>query len=189
MQKAIGCRVFWVACALLLSACQHTQKALDTVNIYSAHKTNLNIQVYCAGTEDCEFERLNQMSIVNDTTHLVNHHAIQQGYVRLKSKQTTLTSNALYLNVPSGQNEIVIRFYPISKERAEKISVIHNFKAGKTYTFNMYRARVKRADNLLNASTPDPLCVALMEGQKTVRRFCKPYNVLTGLGEFVEQKN
>ena len=30
--------------------------------------------------------------------------------------------------------------------------------------------------------------VELQQEQTTIRRFCKPYNVLNGLGEFVEQK-
>ncbi len=42
--------------------------------------------------------------------------------------------------------------------------------------------------SLLNVSAPDPLCVDLVQNSKTIRRFCKPYNVLNGLGEFVEQK-
>lgn len=177
-------------CAVLLSACQHTQHALDTVNIYTAPKSviNTNTQIYCTGTENCEFERVNRTEIVNENTHLVNHDAIQKGYIRLKPKLTTLQANSIYLTVPSGQNEVVIRFYPISKDRAEKITVIHKFVAGHTYTFNMYRARSRGTGSLLNVSAPDPLCVALLDGQRTVRRFCKPYNVLTGLGEFAEQK-
>jgi len=52
----------------------------------------------------------------------------------------------------------------------------------------MYRDRTRHQGSLLNVSAPDPLCVALQQDQKTIRRFCKPYNVLNGLGEFVEQK-
>lgn len=191
MLKLISRVVLLGASAVLLSACQHTQKALNTVNIYTAPKPNLerNIQVYCAGTDDCEFERMDHTPIVNDVTHLVNHEAIQKGYIRLKTGLTTLQSNALYLTAPAGQHEVVMRFYPISRERAEKITVIHNFIAGQSYTFKMYRDRSKRAASLLSVSAPEPLCVALIEGQRTVRRFCKPYNVMTGLGEFIEQKN
>ncbi len=56
------------------------------------------------------------------------------------------------------------------------------------YTFKMYRERSKNRGSLLDKSAPDPLCVDLKQGAKTIRRFCRPYNVLTGLGEFVEKK-
>ena len=53
----------------------------------------------------------------------------------------------------------------------------------------MYRKRnTTHSTSLLKASVPDPLCVDLKQEQKTIRRFCKPYDALTGLGEFVEQK-
>jgi hypothetical protein len=73
-------------------------------------------------------------------------------------------------------------------DRAERISVIHHFKPNTSYTFKMYRNRTKQAGSLLSVSAPDPLCVVLLQDQHPIRRFCKPYNVLTGLGEFVEQK-
>lgn len=53
----------------------------------------------------------------------------------------------------------------------------------------MYRDRSKHTGgSLLNVSAPEPLCVAMEEGQRTIRRFCRPFNAVTGLGEFVEQK-
>jgi len=52
----------------------------------------------------------------------------------------------------------------------------------------MFRDRSSRTGSLLNVSAPDPLCVDLQQEKRTIRRFCRPYNVLTGLGEFVEKK-
>ncbi len=66
--------------------------------------------------------------------------------------------------------------------------MIHRFKPAERYTFRMFRARSRHQGSLLNMSAPDPLCVDLKQNQRTIRRFCKPYNVLNGLGEFVEQK-
>ena len=60
--------------------------------------------------------------------------------------------------------------------------------AKQKYTFRMYRDRSRTKGSLLNVSAPDPLCVDLVQNNTTIRRFCKPYNVLNGLGEFVEQK-
>ena len=42
---------------------------------------------------------------------------------------------------------------------------------------------------LLNVSVPDPLCVDLEQDGHVIRRFCRPFDVTTGLGEFLEQKN
>lgn len=191
MQKVIGQSVLVGMCFIALSACQNTQHAIKTAQIrYAALTPNAEatVKIFCSGTNTCEFERIGNVPVVSDTTHLVSNEAIQKGFVRLKAS-STLQSNALYLTVPAQQYEVVVRFYPISIDRAETIHVIHPFKANKTYTFTMYRDRVKRANNLLNAAVPDPLCVKVMEEKRVVRRFCKPYNVLTGLGEFVEQKN
>jgi hypothetical protein len=170
-----------------LSACQ----SIDTARIKyvkETESTDLNALIFCTGTEQCEFERFDEIPIVDAQNHRVNREAIQQGIVRLKAKSLN-EPNPLFLSVPAGQHELVIRFYPISQDRAETLHVIHNFNSQKHYTFKMYRDRSHHKGNLLNASAPDPLCVELQQEQQTIRRFCKPYNVLNGLGEFVEQKN
>ena len=168
------------------TACQ----TLDTVRLKNLKETELtksNTLIYCSGTESCEFERLDSIKIIDENNHHLEKEAIRQGIVRLKGKSLK-DSNPIYLSVPAKQYELVIRFYPISKDRAEKLHVIHNFKANQTYTFNMYRDRSRSNGSLLNVSAPEPLCVELKQGKKTIRRFCKPYNVLNGLGEFVEKK-
>ena len=170
-----------------LSACQ----SIDTVRIKHVKETKsteLNALIFCSGTEQCEFERLDQIHIVDAQSHRVSREAIQQGIVRLKEKSLN-DANPLFLSVPTGPHELVIRFYPISTDRAETLHVFHNFTSQQHYTFKMYRDRTHHKGNLLNASAPDPLCVELQQEQTTIRRFCKPYNVLNGLGEFVEQKN
>ncbi|MEB3753076.1 hypothetical protein [Acinetobacter sp. MD2(2019)] len=191
MRNKIGRNVVLAMCAGLLSACQHTHQAVDTIAIkyIAPPQQQASVKIYCSGTDDCEFERFDQIPIVDEVTHLVSHEAIKKGYVRLNGK-TTGYANALYLTVPDQQHEVVIRFYPITKARAEEISVIHNFRANHSYTFKMYRNRTKTSSgSLLNVSAPDPLCVVLLENERPVRHFCKPYNVLTGLGEFVEVHN
>ncbi|CAB1208431.1 hypothetical protein [Acinetobacter bouvetii] len=169
-----------------LSACQ----SIDTARVKYVKETTStesNALIFCAGTEQCEFERLDETQIIDAQTHRLSRQAIQQGIVRLKEKSLN-DPNPLFLSVPTGQHEVVIRFYPISKDRAETLHVFHNFNAKKHYTFKMYRDRSKHTGSLLNVSAPDPLCVDLQQAQKSIRRFCKPYNVLNGLGEFVEQK-
>ena len=169
-----------------LTACQ----TIDTKrikNVKETESTKNNALIYCAGTENCEFERLDQLMIVDATGHKVQRAAIKAGIVRLNG-QSLSEPNPVYLSVPPGQHEVVIRFYPISPDKAESLHVIHNFRSKQKYSFNMYRDRSKNKGSLLDKSAPDPLCVDLKQGNKTIRRFCRPYNVLTGLGEFVEKK-
>lgn len=169
-----------------LSACQWVDSARIKQVEYTESPSS-NALIYCSGTHNCEFERLGNIFIVDERTHRVNPEAINKGLVRLQAK-TLNQPNALYLSAPAKQQELVIRFYPISPDRAETLHVIHAFKAKQTYTFKMYRDRTRQHVSLLNASAPDPLCVDLQQEQKTIRRFCRPYDPQTGLGEFVEQK-
>lgn len=186
MPKFFGRTVFLSITLMSLSACQ----SIDTARLKSikeSPKTYENALIYCSGTESCEFERINTVFISHEHRHRVEHEAMNLGLVRLKGNSLA-ESNALYLSVPPKRHEIVIRFYPVSKERAEKFTVFHQFKPMQTYTFRMYRERDNGVGSLLNVSAPKPLCIDLVEGQNTVRRFCKSYNVFNGLGEFVEQK-
>lgn len=172
--------------ATALTACQ----SIDTARVKGVKETvqtQANALIYCAGTDNCEFERLDQIEIVNEKNQRLSKKAVQNGIVRLQT-HSLKDSNALYLSVPEGQHELVIRFYPISREKAETLHVIQKFNAKYRYTFKMFRDRSKNKGSLLNVSAPDPLCVDLLKEQKTIRRFCKPYNVLNGLGEFAEQK-
>ena len=176
-----------LSAVMLLSACQ----LVDTAHIKHVPETQLtqnNALIYCAGTSHCEFERINAIQIMDSEKHKVYREAIQAKILRLQQSHLG-KNNALYLSMPPGQHEVVLRFYPVSKDRAEKLHLIHRFKAKTRYTILMYRQRSNnRSTSLLNASAPEPLCVDLKQAQKTIRRFCKPYNALTGLGEFVEQK-
>ena len=171
--------------SMLMTACQ----VIDTIQIKKlkdSDATKANALIYCTGTQDCQFERLNQVKIV-DTDGRVERTAIQQNLVRLQAKSLR-QPNPIYLTVPAGQHELVVRFYPISPNKAETLHVFQRFQANAKYTLKMYRKRSTNDTSLLNASVPDLLCVDLLQDNKTIRRFCKPYNVQTGIAEFVEQK-
>ncbi|MBD1219709.1 hypothetical protein IDM30_02220 [Acinetobacter seifertii] len=172
-------------CAITLSACQSTYNVVDTVRIKQAKHENLgqNAAIYCSGAKSCEFERLNDITVVDAQTRRI----VITGIVRLNGSLLS-QSNSLYLSVPAKQYEVVIRFYPISPDRAETIHVIHQFKANHRYMFKMYRDKSNRSGSLLNVSVPDPLCVDLEQDGRVIRRFCRPFDVTTGLGEFLEQK-
>ncbi|GAA5180462.1 hypothetical protein GCM10023345_01880 [Acinetobacter kookii] len=186
MTKVYGQLAVLGLVAAFLSACQ----SIDTVRIKHVKETEsskTNALIYCAGTANCEFERLNKIQIIDAAQRRVNSAAVESGILRLQANSLS-QPNALYLSIPPGQHEVVIRFYPISRDRAETLHVFHQFKPKQRYIFKMYRERNKQQGSLLNVSAPEPLCVDLLQEHKTIRRFCRPYNALTGLGEFVEKK-
>ena len=108
--------------------------------------------------------------MVDAQTRRISNQAIHQGIVRLQGSVLSQT-NSLYLSVPAKQYEVVIRFYPISPDRAETFHVIHQFNANHRYTFKMYRDKSNRSGSLLNVSVPDPLCVDLEQDGHVIRRF------------------
>lgn len=173
---------------LILSACQSAQM-VDLVRIKQAEKNQMSqntVSVYCSGAEHCEFARLNDLIIMQENTQRANRKAIDKGYLKLTGKP--LDQIGVYLTIPPQQYEMVVRFYPITKDHAEVFHVIHDFKANQKYTFKMYRQRSQGARSLLNVSSPTPLCVDMLQETRTIRRFCRPHNAVTGVSEFVEQK-
>lgn len=170
----------------LLVACQSFDAA-RIKQIKETEQSQANALIFCQGTHICEFERIDRIQIVDEQAKRVSKEAIQHKVVRLNGYSIS-SPQALYLSVPAAQHEVAIRFYPISKEKAEKLIIIHDFKKNQRYVFQMYRHRAVSGGSLLKVSAPEPLCVDLKEGQKLIRRFCKPYDAQNGLGEFVEQK-
>lgn len=189
MTKFLGHSVLIAISSLLLSACQSTQM-VDMVRIQQAgikHQSLNSVSVYCSGAEHCEFARLNELVITEERAARANRIAINKGYLNLTGEP--LDQNGIYLTIPPQQHEMVIRFYPITKQHAEVFHVIHDFKANQKYTFNMYRQRTRQSSgSLLNVSAPTPLCVDMMQEKRTIRRFCRAHDAVTGLSEFKEQK-
>lgn len=175
--------------ATTLTACQNAPTVVDQVRITQTtleNKVN-NATLYCSGVENCEFERIGDIAVIDAKSHRISQQAMERGIVRLHGSVFS-RKQQVYLSIPAKQYEVVIRFYPISPDRAEIFHVIHEFKPNQSYTFKMYRDREKRSGSLLNVSAPEPLCVDLQQEQHTIRRFCRPYDVVTGVGEFVEKK-
>ena len=175
--------------ATTLTACQNAPNVVDQVRIVqnTLESKADNTTLYCSGVENCEFERIGDIAVIDAKSHRISQQAMERGIVRLHGSVFS-RKQQVYLSIPAKQYEVVIRFYPISPDRAEIFHVIHEFKPNQSYTFKMYRDREKRSGSLLNVSAPEPLCVDLQQEQHTIRRFCRPYDVVTGLGEFVEKK-
>ena len=175
--------------ATTLTACQNAPNVVDQVRIVqnTLESKADNTTLYCSGVENCEFERIGDIAVIDAKSHRISQQAMERGIVRLHGSVFS-RKQQVYLSIPAKQYEVVIRFYPISPDRAEIFHVIHEFKPHQRYTFKMYRDREKRSGSLLNVSAPEPLCVDLQQEQHTIRRFCRPYDVVTGVGEFVEKK-
>ena len=190
MKTRLACSILLcLGVGTLLTACQNAPNVVDQVRIAQTTLENKadNVTLYCSGVENCEFERIGDLAVIDAKSHRISPQAMERGIVRLQGSVFS-RKQQVYLNVPAKQYEVVIRFYPISPDRAETFHVIHAFKPHQSYTFKMYRDRAYRSGSLLNVSVPEPLCVDLQQAQHTIRRFCRPFDVSTGLGEFIEKK-
>ena len=161
-----------------LTACQNAPNVVDQVRIAqnALEDKAENATLYCSGVDNCEFERLGDTVVMDPKSRRISSQAMEKGIVRLHGPVFS-RKQQVYLSVPAKQYEVVIRYYPISPDRAETFHVIH-----------AYRDRAHQSGSLLKVSVPEPLCVDLLQEQRTIRRFCRPFDVSTGLGEFVEKK-
>lgn len=179
-----------------LTACQHLPQSTLS-SLFNQHwiapvaqpvgQQKQLAKIYCSGVSSCEFTRLNDVHLIDPKTGWLTPEALNLGIIRMQGSSFSENKRLpFYLSVPAQSHEIAINFFPISKEKAEKFVVIHEFKAGNQYTFHMYRQREKQG-SLLAVSAPDPLCIELLQNQIAIKRFCRAHDALTGLGEFVEQ--
>ena len=148
------------------------------------------VALHCSGGVGCEFAQLNSIIVTNEVTRQPTNAAIEASIVRFEDKSlSNMQASRYFVAMRPGRNEIKVRFYPVTLHRAENLALIHDFRAEHNYRLNMFRQPSnKTAASLLNAATPDPLCVDLLEDEKVIRRFCRPFDPATGLGEFVEQR-
>ena len=189
MIKYFGFAVLLAVTSLVFTGCQTTLPMVEAMRIKHAdlkYDSQNNVQVYCTGAEHCEFSRLNDLVITDEAGQKINQKAINKGYLKLTGEP--LDKNVVYLTIPPKQHEMVIRFYPITKQHAEIFHIIHDFKANQKYTFKMYRQKSQGSGSLLTVSPPTPLCVDMLQEKRTIRRFCRPHNAVTGVSEFIEQK-
>lgn len=101
----------WLALStvsVMLAACQ----SIDTMKLKHAKastESKNNVLIYCTGTADCQFERFNQTIIVHADNGRIGAEALKQKLVRLQAKNLN-QANPVYLSVPAGQHELVVRF-------------------------------------------------------------------------------
>ena len=143
--------------------------------------------VHCSGGLACRFTALNEMQLLDHRTGLPSELAHKAAVFRYESMHRQAHA-PYHLAVVEGMHEVRLQFYPVTLERAEQFTLIHQFKAGREYQLNLFRDRQTEPNSLLAMAAPDPLCVDLSENKRVIRRFCRPFDPQTGLGEFIESK-
>jgi hypothetical protein len=175
---------------VMLTGCQSTQRVVNSYKILQPYHSSQNLETMylsCAAAVGCEFARVDNILVINENSHWPTKESIERGIIRLEG--SLFSKRHQYgLSLLAGEHEIVVRFSPVSKERSESFHLIHNFLAGQSYKLSMYRQKPKGSRALLDVAIPGPLCVDLLQNNVVMRRFCRPFDALTGMGEFVEQK-
>ena len=180
----IGALGMMVVC---LAACQNSAQVVDGYKILQSVVESKGVtKLSCGAKLGCDFERIDDVAVIDEETKRPTATAIEQGLVRIEGSVFSPT-HEYALSITEGDHEIAVRFYPVSVERAERFHLIHNFQAGHNYQLLMYRQRENTGQSLLSVATPGKLCVDLLQDQIALRRFCRDHDVMTGLGEFIEQ--
>ena len=142
------------------------------------------VSLSCEGTP-CHFLRVNDVHIYDEQQADVFERARQAGVVKLTGHRWQ-AKREMFLTLASGSHEVVVEVYPVSPLKAEAFHLIHHFEADQRYRLVFYRLarETQTVKSLLDASVPMPLCVDLKQNDKTLRRFCRHVDVVTGFGEF-----
>ncbi|MGM8938524.1 hypothetical protein ACS8E2_07475 [Psychrobacter glaciei] len=92
-----------------------------------------------------------------------------------------------YARVKPIKREVHINFYPENNvDYIERFALIDEFKESGTYLLRAYsRKSPQNNGSLLDAASPEPLCIDLLKDNLLQRRFCKLLNT-ENQGEFVE---
>ena len=175
--------------SILLTGCQAPKtvhKAIDTYKILQQAPRHETAFLSCAASMGCHFSRINGIRVFDDNSTRPTPEALRDGILRLEGSVFAL-EHQYALSVPEGESEVVVSFYPVSKERAQQFHLIHYFIADREYKLVMYRNKSGANGSLLQVAAPGKLCVDLLENDREIRRFCRPHDVTTGLGEFLEE--
>ena len=175
---------------LVLSGCQATSNirnsVVDSYQVLHNQKTNETAYMSCAASIACRFKRVDAIPLTDDNGRPTSK-AIEQGVLRLEGSIFSL-QNQYALSLIKGQHELEVLFYPTSNQRAERFHLIHNFDANSRYKLVMSKQKSISKGSLMQMATPGALCVDLLQDEVVKKRFCRDFDALTGLGEFVERK-
>lgn len=136
------------------------------------------------GVHYAKLSKLEQAQIQMDTIPLVNNKSVK--IVPLSASGINGLIN-YYARVKPIKREIHINFYPENNvDYVERFAMIDEFKEPGTYLLRAYRQKSAQANgSLLEAASPEPLCIDLLKDNLLQRRFCKQTDT-ERQGEFVE---
>ena len=121
-----------------------------------------------------------------DKTPLQSPNAIK--VVPLSASGMAGLSN-YYVRMMPAKREVHVNFYPENNMGyVERFAMIHEFSQPGVYQLRAYRKKSAEANgSLLEAASPSPLCIDLLQNDRLERRFCKQRHT-EHQGEFVETK-
>lgn len=123
-----------------------------------------------------------------DTTPLQSTNAIKNAIkVVPLSKSGMAGLSNYYVRMMPAKREVHVDFYPENNlGYVERFALIHEFTQSGVYQLQAYRKKsVQANDSLLEAASPAPLCIDLLQNKRLERRFCKQMHT-EHQGEFVE---
>ncbi len=144
------------------------------------------VRLYCSGGIGCRFDRLDEVALYQADGVKFSAEAERAAVIQ-RDQMDRDPDMQRFVVTHAGTHHVRVQFYPVTTDRAEQFVLIHHFKAGHVYRLHQYRDRKQQPASLLSAATPDPLCIEVLENKRQIRRFCRPFDPQTGLGEFVEQ--
>lgn len=168
--------------------CEITQIDKTPVVSTDTHKpVDLTMLVSMSNTDGIPYAKLSkreQAQMQVDTIPLVNQKSIK--VVPLSASGMPGLIN-YYARVKPIKREIHVNFYPENNvDYVERFALIDEFKEPGTYLLRAYRQKSpKNNGSLLNAASPEPLCIDLLKDNILQRRFCKQLDT-ANQGEFVE---
>lgn len=165
-------------------------KAVLSQNSLKKRYPNKNVAVYCTGLYDCNIASIDHHMVVSRRSGKAYRSALEKGLVYL---QKDANGAIKYLGLlDAGEHLVNMRFYPVSANSFDNVSMQHAFHANSVYRLHGYRRARNvtsevEAGSLLSLAIPNPLCVVLYENQQPIRQFCKKADITTGLGQFIEE--
>ncbi|MGO2231465.1 hypothetical protein [Psychrobacter sp.] len=172
------------------------------------------VNIACVGTYHCEIVQIDKKSIIASNSHepadptmlaarpegaeTNTKRAIGAEMPALADKKSVkvvpLSASAIegltnyYARVLPAKREIHINFYPEDNlGYIERFAMIHDFTDAGIYQLRAYQNKSSdKAGSLLEAASPEPLCIELLQDDEVQRRFCKQLGSGEAQGEFVE---
>ena len=189
-----------MAGVLSLSGCQtlngykttHTSaNARQATSSQGISRHSGEVSITCEGMHHCDITQVDKKLLISSETHQpisksdivptsyeIAKNASPNQAVKLVAQAPSNMNNLTkyFVRILPSKREVHVDFYPEDNEQySERFAIIHDFAVPGDYRLKAYRMPNSRqsAGSLLASASPNPLCVALEQDGKTIRRFCK----------------